>query len=678
MFEQTNRPMKLTTPLGKDKLIISGLRGREALSELFCFEFDALWEDSDPLQFDKLLGQKVTVEITTYNQDEQHQRFINGIVSRISQGDRSLDSYTQYTLEVVPTLWLLTRRTQSRIFQQQTVPDILKKVLEGIDTSYEIQGTFEPREFAVQYRETDFDFASRLMQEEGIYYFFKHTNGSHQMILGNTPQTHKDVPFSSTAVAEAWEGAVAPDNRVTEWTKAQEIRSGKVTLWDYTFEMPDKHLEAEKQIQDSVTVGTKTHKLKLPATDKLELYDYPGAYAQRFDGIDKGGSPQPARLQKIFEDNTRTAGIRMQEEAAEAVWIEGTSVISSFSAGFTFDLDKHFSDNGSYLLTTVTHSVTQPLAVEQTDEAFEYENEFECIPIALPYRPARMTPKPFVHGVQTAVVVGPSGEEIFTDKYGRVKVQFPWDREGKKDANSSCWVRVGTSWAGKQWGAIHIPRIGQEVIVDFIEGDPDRPIIVGSVYNAETMPPYTLPDNKTQSGIKSRSSLQGGAANFNEIRFEDKKGSEEIHIQAEKDLTTEVENDETHSVLHDRITTIKNDETQTIKEGNETLTLEQGNQSLTIKQGNQSLEISMGNQTNAIKMGNQSTKLDLGKSETEAMQSIELKVGQSSVKLDQMGVTIKGMMITIEGQIQVQVKGVITQINGTAMIQAQGGLVMIN
>ncbi len=299
----------------------------------------------------------------------------------------------------------------------------------------------------------------------------------------------------------------------------------------------------------------------------------------------------------------------------------------------------------------------------------DYSNKFRAIPFSTPYRPPVTAGKAVVPGPQTAVVVGPAGEEIYTDKYGRVKVQFHWDRVGTKNENSSCWVRVSQNWAGKTWGGMHIPRIGQEVIVEFLEGDPDRPIITGRVYNADQTVPYSLPDNQTQSGLKSRSSKGGSGDNYNEIRIEDKKGSELILVHAEKDLTTEVEHDENRTVGHDRITSIKNNETKTVEQGHETITIKQGNQSTTLEMGNQSTE---------LKMGNQSTKVDLGQISTEAMQSIELKVGQSSIRIDQMGVTIKGMMIKIEGQIQVEVKGLMTQVNGDAMLKMQGGITMIN
>ena len=320
------------------------------------------------------------------------------------------------------------------------------------------------------------------------------------------------------------------------------------------------------------------------------------------------------------------------------------------------------------------------------EEVFHYENRFRCLPLEIPFRPARETPRPVVHGTQTAVVVGPPGEEIFTDKYGRIKVQFHWDRDGKNDADSSCWVRVATPWAGQQWGVIHIPRVGQEVVVAFEEGDPDRPIMVGSVYNAAMMPPYKLPDNKTQSGVKTRSTLKGGDKNFNELRFEDKKDSEDIYFHAEKDFHRVVEHDDDLKVGHDQTIEVKNDRTEKVKEGDEKVTIEKGNRTIVvetgddahqIKKGNRDVQIDMGNDTLTIKMGNQTTKLNLGASSTEAMQSIELKVGQSSIKLDPTGVTIQGLMITITGQVQTQVSGLMTTISGSAMLQESGGIIMI-
>jgi type VI secretion system secreted protein VgrG len=673
MFEQIDRPMKLTTPLGPDALILGGFSGREAISQMFHFELKTVWEDKTKLlPFDQLLGKKVTVEISSLHD----KRYFNGIVCKVTQYERD-EHFTYYSLEVVPELWLLDRKLRSRTFQHINVPDILKKLLTGLDVAYQIDGAFEPREYCVQYRETDLAFASRLMEEEGIYYFFKHSSSSHQLVLANTPQSHPAVPFLPTVIWEESAHASMEEDRVFDWSKGQEIRSGKFTSWDHKFEMPTKHLEADKTIMDSVTVGTVTHKLKVANNDSLELYEYPGGYASRFDGINKSGGDQPSSLQHIFTDNKRTVEIRMQEEALSSLLIRGRGAQTGFTAGHTFDLTHHYSDNGKFVLTSVEHDAKQPVSVDDREKEFNYANWFTCIPSSLPFRPSRLTPVPSVRGVQTATVVGPAGEEIFPDKYGRVKVQFHWDREGSDDVNSSCWVRVATFWAGTQWGAVHIPRIGQEVIVDFLESDVNQPIVVGSVYNADMMPPWALPDNKTVSGVKSRSSPKGGADNFNMMSFEDKKGEELVHVQAEKDLKTLVKNDESREVVHDRTTVIKHDETQTVT-NNETITVEQGNQTIELKQGNQSTTLDMGNQSTKIKMGNQTNKLDLGKIETEAMQSIELKVGQSSIKIDQMGVTIKGMMISIEAQVQAEVKAVMTQVTGSAMLTEKGGIVMIN
>ncbi|MCL6503579.1 MAG: type VI secretion system tip protein VgrG [Pirellulales bacterium] len=680
---QAKRPLAVHTPLGPDAVLLVGFSGTEGISQLFSFELELIAANTTNVAFDKLLGQGITVELELPGGGK---RYFHGICVRVAQGERGVD-FTSYRMEIAPQLWRLTRRAQSRIFQHVTVPDILKKVLEGLDVSFELQGRFEPRDFCVQYRETDFNFASRLMEEEGIYYFFKHSNGAHQMVVADAASSYPDVPGSSRIIFEQLLGGFRNEDRIYAWEKVQELRSGKYTLWDHCFELPHKHLEAEKTIQESVQVGTVTHKLKLGNNESLEIFDWPGEYAQRFDGIDAGGGEQPAELGKIFQDNKRTVELRMQEEAAHSILIRGASACRQLTSGHKFTLERHFNANGEYVLVSVRHMASLRGGYQaQGGEGWQYENTFTCIPTALPYRPPRLTPKPVVHGTQTAVVVGPPGEEIFTDKYGRIKVQFHWDREGKNDANSACWLRVATPWAGKQWGMIHIPRVGHEVVVGFEGGDPDLPIVLGSVYNADHIPPYELPKNKTQSGLKTRSSPRGGTANFNELRFEDKKGSEDIYFHAEKDFHRVVENDDDLQVGHDQTITIKNHRTETVEEGNESVTIKKGNRTVTLdmgndthqlKQGNRNVLLDMGNDDLKIKMGNQTIKLDLGMSSTEAMQSIELKVGQSSIKVDQMGVTIKGMMVKIEGQMMTEVKGVMTKVDGSAILKMGGGITMI-
>ncbi len=544
-FSQSNRLMEIKTPLGPDVLLLTSITGQEAISQLFTLQLELLAERGTKIAFDKLIGQNVTIRV---NYAEGKSRYFNGIISRFSQGGRD-EVFTQYRAEVVPLFWLLTKRVQSRVFQHLSVPEILKQVLGGLKISWEIHDKYEPRNYCVQYRESDFTFASRLMEEEGIYYYFKHADGSHELVLTDVPNKHPDVPDQSTVRYEEVAGVQRPELRVSSWEKTQELRSGKYTLWDHCFELPGKRLEAERKILDSVTVGTTTHSLKVGGNDKLEIYDYPGGYAQRFDGVDKAGTPQPAELQKIYDDNKRTVRLRMEQEQLPSLEIQGSSDCGQFAPGHQFKLERHFDADGSYLLTGVQHVARLGGNYRSGEDAWlEYSNEFTAIPAELPYRPPQVTPRPTVDGSQTATVVGPAGEKIFCDKYGRVKVQFHWDRYGKWDADSSCWLRVTQVWAGGGFGAIAIPRIGDEVIVDFLEGNPDRPIIVGCVYNAEKMPPFILPDYRMFSGLKSSSVDGHPRKNFSGLSFNDSTGDERVALYAEKDMMLNAENDHRHHV----------------------------------------------------------------------------------------------------------------------------------
>jgi type VI secretion system secreted protein VgrG len=556
-YTQDGRRLVVKTPLGKDALLLNGFSGQEAISRPFSFQLKCVAENAKKVPFESILGQKVTVEIALPGGSK---RWVNGVCCRVAQGGRDA-TFTRYLLDLVPEAFLLSRKTQSRIFQHLSIPDILKKVLTGFPVTWEIQGTFHPRDYCVQYRESDFAFASRLMEEEGIYYFFKHSDGSHAMVVANSPGSHSDLPAKSSLIFDAVGGGTREEDRVNAWEKAQELRSSKVTLWDHCFELPHKHLEAESQIQAAVAAGKSSHKLKLGANAPLELYDFPGAYAQRFDGINKGGGEQPAEIQKIFQDNSRTAEVRMQSEAAASVLVHAGSNCRQIVSGHKFTLERHFEGDGSWVVHQVEHVASEGADVRSGGGDFAYQNHFSCFPAALPFRPPRVTPIPTVRGTQTAVVVGPPGEEIFTDKYGRVKVQFHWDREGKNDTDSSCWVRVGQPIAGRRWGASFWPRIGQEVIVDFLEGDPDQPIVVGSVYNSDQMPPYLGdgPDGKHKNdnkltGVKSNTTM--GGEGYNEWRFDDAKGKQQIFLHAERNMDTRVKNDSMEGVLHDKHLTV--------------------------------------------------------------------------------------------------------------------------
>jgi type VI secretion system secreted protein VgrG len=642
-YTQLQRPLSVHTPLGPDVLLLVGLRGTEAISRLFRFELDLLAEARRPVRFEQLLGQPVKIRMALPDGKARH---LHGICSRFSQGQRDA-TFTTYRMEVVPTFWFLTRVSQSRIFQQMRVPEILKQVLQGIDFRLDLKGQYEPRDYCVQYRESDFAFASRLMEEEGIFYFFQHTENGHKLVIADTQAVHRP-PLRGPAIYEEVVGGNRPEDRVFSWEKQQELLTGKVTLWDHCFEVPHKHLEADKVLPDSVQAGQVVHKLKIGNNERLEAYDYPGEYAQRFDGIDPGGGERPGDIQKIFEDNKRTANIRIQQEAVRGLTIQGQSVRADFEAGCLLTLQRHFDADGDYILTEVQHNATigQDYRTSADEMAFQYENRFRCIPAAVPFRPARLTPKPVIHGTQTAVIVGPTGEEIFTDKYSRVKVQFHWDRQGQNDLKSSCWIRVATPWAGKHWGMIHIPRIGQEVVVAFEDGDPDRPIIVGSVYNADMMPPYDLPPGKVVSGVKSNSTPGGGG--YNEIALDDTKGEELIRVHAQYDMDSTIENDlrehvgrdRTRSVGRDESITIGRDRTESI--GRNETTQIGGKLSVDVQQGS-TLSVGMEHKVTALKISeNADTEIALS-----ANASITLTCGPSTIRLGPDGITIQGPLVRI-------------------------------
>lgn len=555
-YVEGNRFLYLETPLGANKLLLQSFTGNEGLSRLFDFQLELLAENKTTVNFDQLIGQKVSFGIQGAEKSLGARHF-NGIVVELSQGDRDQD-FTSYSMRVVPDIWRLTRKFQSRIFQHLSVPDILKKVLDGYDVVYQIQGTFEPRDYCTQYRETDFNFLSRLTEAEGIYYFFKFAKGSHQLVVANMPSSHPDIA-NPTLIFETVGGGVREDERITDWQKEQFWGPGKYTTWDHHFQLPHRKLQGQETAGITVQAGKVSHKLGLAGNDKLEIYDYPATYAHRFDGINKSGGEQPDDLQKISPDAKRSVGLWMQQQEAAMLRIQAAGNCRSVTAGHKFTLQRHFNGDGQYVITRATHAAGEgDFRSAQNAGRTHYSNSFECIPFALPFRPPQASQRPIIAGPQTAVVVGPSGEEIFTDKYGRVKVQFHWDRDGKYDGDSSCWLRVATMWAGKQWGSVFLPRIGHEVIVGFIEGDPDRPVIVGSVYNADTMPPYELPANKTRSGIKSDSSM--GSGGFNEIRFEDLKGKEQIFIHGQKDSDTRIENDCREWIGEDRHLIVKRDQ----------------------------------------------------------------------------------------------------------------------
>src|SRR6516165_4340732 len=647
-YSQANRPLQVATPLSEDSLLVTGFRGSEQLSALFSFQLNLIAENSAAIDFSKLIGNDITVSLATLGEaGTTDWRYINGICARFAQGNRN-EEFTSYYAEVVPKIWLLTRQFRSRIFQQKSVPDILKEVLKGFDCDFQLNGKYEPREYCVQYRETDFDFASRLMEEEGIFYFFQHSKDAHKMIIADGSVAHLDVPGLTKVRYEVVEGGTPKGDHIFEWRKVQELRAGRFSLWDHCFQQPTQSLEAKDSILESVQAGTVSHRLKGQANDPLEIYDFPGAYAVRFDGINPSGGEQSDRLQKILEDNKRTVKLRMEAEALQSLTIHGSSGCRNFVTGHKFTLDRHFDGNGDYVLVGMTHDATlvNPYRSGSTEPALTYSNIFTCIPFQLPYRPPRKTTRPLVQGVQNALVTGPPGEEIFTDKYGRVKVQFYWDREGKKDANSSCWLRVCTLWAGKGWGSINIPRIGQEVLVAFVEGNPDEPVIVGSLYNRETMPTNKLPDKKVICGLRSNTHKGKG---YNEMSMDDTAGKEKITIHAQYDMNTTIEHDESHTVK-------TGDRTIKVETGKHTEAIK-GDTKITIQTGAYAHEVATGTADYKVKGAlteycdtTQDTKIKGNIKITSVTGDIILHAGFSQIKLTNAGlIEIHGKNIVVIG-----------------------------
>ncbi|MCB9761679.1 MAG: type VI secretion system tip protein VgrG [Alphaproteobacteria bacterium] len=520
---------------------------QEAISQLFEIELELSSADG-ALNLAELVGKDARLTAA----HALGKRHFHGLLRRIRLAERGRGQ-TRYHAVVVPRMWLLGQRTDARIFQDMSTPDILTAVLEGVGLSGGavemcLNRSYTPRNYCVQYNETDLAFASRLMEEEGIFYFFEHSEGAHKLILGDDPIAHATLPDGASLRFRPPQMSGGADQFARRVHFTRSVQPGKATLRDYTFKAPTTDLEQSLDFSGTGADGED------PNTD-LEIYTYPGDYVEGDLGAE-------------------LARLRLEQLQVDRRVLEGDSDARRLCPGFRVELEDHpHADlNREWLLTQVTHTGAQP-APDTTHEdgaINRYTNLFQAIPSDTPFRPPHRTPKPRIYGLQTAIITGPSGEEIHTDAFGRVKVKFHWDRLNPADDTSSCWVRVSQGWAGARWGMMVLPRIGQEVIVQFLEGDPDRPLVTGRVYNGDNPTPYPLPDERTRSTWKSESSPGGGG--FNELRFEDKAGSEEIFIHGQKDWTIAIENDknqtvgnnETLSVGNDRSVSVGNNESRTI------------------------------------------------------------------------------------------------------------------
>ena len=476
------RRITIETPLGDDALLLRGFTGQEGLSQLFHFHLDLISENP-AIPFDRMLRQRVTLRMALA---DGGYRYIHGVVSRFAQSGRDT-RVTHYEAEVVPWLWFLTLRQDCRIFQDQCVPDIVTTLFEELgfyDYRNALEGDFPRQDYCVQYQETDFHFISRLMEQHGVFYFFEHQRDKHTLVLANAPSVHKPCPGQPRVRYAQVVGELKHEDMITAWRMEQALRPGAYAMTDYNFESPGANLTVQAQNNGSGG-GHRTY----------ERFFYPGGYRERTQG-------------------ERLVQLCMEEENTSHQLVHGESTCRAFAPGYKFDLVEHYREdiNTAYVLTEVHHhaSLLESYGSETAWGAGTYSNSFTCLPLRVPYRPPHQTPLPRVQGPQTAFVVGPEGEELYVDKYGRVKVQFLWDRQGQWNERSSCWLRVAQSWAGTNWGAMFLPRVGQEVIVDFLDGDPDRPIITGRVYNARAMPPFDLPRHQEWSGFMSNRLGGGG------------------------------------------------------------------------------------------------------------------------------------------------------------------------
>ncbi len=540
-YDDENLSLKITTPLGPDKLMVKTFHGEGKISEPYFFYLEMVSQEFE-LDFDKIVGEGITI---TMDLSSGEQKFFHGICTRFIQGAYD-GTECKYFAELRPWLWQLHLTRDSRIFQEMKIPDIITSVFDDLGfTDYKdsLTGTYKEVDYCVQYQETAYNFVQRLMEDNGICFYFEHDEDKHTLVLSDDSTAHPECPGVPTVSMSPPDSSMIEDDTVSHISLEKSVATGKYAMDDFDFETPATDLLV------SDVEALKEHK-----TTDLRVYEYPGGFTKSADGDSK-------------------AKIRMESLEYPVRLVNGQSNCRDFRYGYKFTLEDHERDdvNDTYLLYSVNFTATQD----------SYHNSFVAFPADTPFRPATETPKPRIVSTQTALVVGKDGEEIYTDKYGRVKVQFHWDQEGTYNEDSSCWIRVTQGWAGKNWGNIFIPRIDMEVVVSFINGDPDRPLITGCVYNADQTVPYELPANQTQSTIKSDSSKD--AEGYNELRFEDKADEEEIYVHAQKDMNIDVLNDETRTITKNRTTTIEEEnDTLTVKKGDRTFEVTEGNETTTI------------------------------------------------------------------------------------------------
>ncbi len=725
-WSQANRPFRLTTPLGEDVLLLTEWSGEEHVSSFFRLKVTAFSERKDISAKDLLL-KKVSL---TMMLPDGSDRTIHGVVSHLTRGGNAPMGFVGYELEIVPPHWALDLDEGFEIFQNLSARDVCDKLLAGTPHDWKLTRTLSPRLYCFRYRESRWNCVARLLEQEGIFFRYDHKSGEAMLVLGDSTASAQPAWGVTELVYNEHELHLPTLTRLRVESRPYVAQTRVRTASEFLY---------MKNVGD-VTAASGNFK---PPAD-VKAYRFEQQMTAHRTGITHSGG-DTGDATKLPDDTKVYSRLRQERAEAMSVCYYGESRYVGLEAGAKTEVKKHPNSamDAALFVLSVFHKGSNG-GYDAGDRAeASYANRFEAIPAATPYRPPQVTRWPHVGGSHVGVVVGPPGEEIYPDKHGRVQVVFKWDQDDNRALDYSCWIRVAQPFAGPNYGAVFLPRIGHEVLVEFLDGNPDNPVIVGSLYNATNLPPWELPKNKTQSGVRTKSTLKGGADNHNELRFEDKIKEEQIWVQAEKDLDTLVKNDETRMVKHDRTTTIVNHETKTVTEGNETHTIKKGwhhirvednertlfvkkdhtvtidgnesitvamdrklivkqNQTHTITQdntvkvdgkqtetikeddtttvtmGNRKLEVKMGNIDVKAGVGNITIKADVGAITLQALQKIELKCGPSSITIDPSGVTIKGLMVTVEGTAMAKVKAPMTMVNGDAMLMLKGGITMIN
>ena len=646
---RTSAFLSMTSSLGRDTLVPTRLDAEEAISTPFALRVEMLSAEAgiDP---NRLLNAPICV---TLRRSSGVTRHFHGIVRAFQATGTAPRQMWGYAAEAVPKLWFLGQTEDCRVFENKTTRAIVETLFgdAGVsDVDFRLYGDAagggKTREYTVQYNETDLAFAARLMEEEGWFYFFEHSDSAHKLVITNANTAFKPLAGIEFTVDPAMADS---RDRLTLWRSGLATAHGKVKLTDYDPESPPKVLDS-----------TQNTTLSTSGAGARDLYHWPARTA---------------------DTGQVSARARQRIEAAEAAagLIESAGSYEGLYAGARFSLrrDSFGAQAGrDYVVRDIAHHADDESWWTDTGRPPSYANRFTAFPASRPWRQPVLAPRPRMTGLYSAVVIGPEGEEIHTDKLGRIKVRLRWDHLSSATAGGSIWVRVVQPWAGNGWGWQFLPRVGTEVAVAFMDGDPDRPVVVGGLYNGDQAPPFALTGQKTVSGLRTRSSQRGGKDAYSELSFDDATGKEVVLLHAQKDLKTEVENDQTLTVDNCRVKKVTRDETVEIG-GKQAVKIGQG-RSVAITSGGDALKIDDGDRAVTLALGNIAWKAELGAITGEAMQSIELKVGANSVKIDQTGVTISGIMVKLSGEAMVDVGGPMTSVKADGILILKGGLVMLN